>query len=85
MKQTINVYNKIEADKYEFGQDARTKEWYCKSLKGDNLPQIKKDINEANGICNEYNKKIIVAKKTVSPAPPSDKKKTEKTKVRGIK
>jgi len=52
------TYIKIKPDKYLFGQDARTKEWYCKELRGDTLKEIDQGINEANTICNKYNRQI---------------------------
>jgi len=64
----LNIYNKIDDSEFEFGQDARTKEWYCKLFRAKTIREAEKKMGESNRICNKYNKK------GASPAPPSLKK-----------
>ena len=70
-----NTYIKIEDKPYLFGQDARTKEWYCKDLPAATMKEADKLMNEANRICNKNNKK----EKKVAP-----KKENVTTMVKGL-
>ena len=66
----LNIYNRIVETEFVFGQDARTKEWYCKELRAKTVKEAGTRMGEANRICNQYNKK------KVSPStPPSIKEK----------
>jgi len=52
----LNRYIIKPESRFVFGQDARTKEWYCKELPTQDMKEADALIGEANRICNKYNK-----------------------------
>ena len=63
-------YIKIEEKDLLFGQDARTKEWYCKELRTKTVKEADKLMGESNRVCNKHNKNVVDAnpKKITPPA-----------------
>ena len=47
------------------GQDAKSKEWYCKELPAYSTKETEKLIGELNKIYNSYNKKSVETKKKI--------------------
>ena len=50
------------------GQDARTKEWYCKELPFKDADDLETKVDNINKVLKKYNKKEMV------PAPSKEKK-----------
>jgi hypothetical protein len=72
---SIFKYVRYEPQEFLFGQDARTKEWYCKELRANTIKEADKKMNEANKLCNKYNKTNKSEKeKTVRKTPGRPKK-----------
>ena len=72
----VTKYIKIGEREIILGQDARTKEWYCKELPCKNSQDADAQIGEINKVCNKYN----TVKKENTPTPPKEKK----PKVKGL-
>lgn len=50
----LDTYIKMDDTEYIFGQDARTKEWYCKELRAKSSKEADRKMGEANKVCNKY-------------------------------
>jgi len=51
------------------GQDARTKEWYCKELPFKDEKDLDTKIAKINRVCNKYNKVNSKKEKVPPPTP----------------
>lgn len=79
----LDTIYKIQGKDLLFGQDARSKEWYCKELPAKNMKEAGVLMGEANKLCNEHNEKMY-NKSFPEPASKPKKKKEEKPEVKGL-